>query len=78
MGCRSIFTEAIFQFVHVAINLSCLLPSFSFLIFLNAAVTFKDDYSIMTSLVPSHRWIFIKLRAFFIVSVTDEISLVNF
>ena len=33
MGCRSIITEAIFQFVHVTINLSCLLQSLAFCYF---------------------------------------------
>ena len=42
-----------------------------------AAVTLKDNYVIMTSLMSSHRWIFIKRRANLIVSVTDEISLLN-
>ena len=43
-----------------------------------AAVTFQDNYVIMTSLVTSHRWIFITRRANLIVSVTDEIALLNF
>ena len=43
-----------------------------------AAVTLKDNYVIMTSLMSSHRWIFITRRANLIVSVPDEISLLNF
>ena len=39
-----------------------------------AAVTFKDNYVIMTSC----RWIFNTRQANFIVLVTDEISLLNF
>ena len=42
-----------------------------------AAVTFKDNYVIMTSLVTSCRRIFIKRRANLIVAVTDGISLLN-
>ena len=36
------------------------------------AVTFKDNYVIMTSLVMSHHWIFITRRANLILSITDE------
>ena len=43
-----------------------------------AAVTFKDNYFIMTSFVTSCRWIFITQQANLIVSVTDGISLLNF
>ena len=43
-----------------------------------AAVTFKDNYVIMMSLVTSHRWIFITRRDNLIISVTDEISSLNF
>ena len=43
-----------------------------------AAVTFKDNYLKMTSLVTSHRWAFITRQANLIVSVTDEISVLNF
>ena len=43
-----------------------------------ADVTFKDNYVIMTSLVTSCHWIFIRRRANLIVLVTDEISLLNF
>ena len=42
------------------------------------AVTFKDNHVITTSMVTSGRWIFIRRRANIIVSVTDEISLLNF
>ena len=75
MGYRSIFTETIFQFVLVTINLSYLLPSLKLSdICKLAAVTFKDNYVIMTSLVMSHRCILITPRANLMVSVTDEIS----
>ena len=43
-----------------------------------AAVTFKDTYVIMTSFVTSHHRIYITRQANLIVSVTDEISLLNF
>ena len=78
MGSPSIFTETIFQFVHVTINLSCLSHRKLSDIRKMAAVTFQDNYVIMTSLVTSHRWIFITRRANLIVSVTDKIPLLNF
>ena len=43
-----------------------------------AAGTFKDNYVLMMSLVTSRRWISITRRVNLIVSVTYEISLLNF
>ena len=75
MACRSIFTVTAFQFVHVTKNLSCLLSTLASDICKIAAVTFKDNYVIMTSLVTSCRS---TRRVNLIVSVTDGISLLNF
>ena len=43
-----------------------------------AAVKFKDNYVIMTSLMTSCRWIDIRWQANSIDLTTDEISLLNF
>ena len=75
MGSRSIFTETIFQCVHVTIKFKLCVVNVSFLTFVKWRLSRSK---IITSLVTSHRWIFITRRANLIVSVTDKIPLLNF
>ena len=71
MGCRSIFTESIWP-CDDKFKLPVAIVSFL------TCVKWRLSHSkIIMSLMTSHPWIFITGRANLIVSVTDEISLLD-